>query len=201
MVLISLGPARAIDALRAGLAMGADRAIHIDDGGLFLDSFVTATILANALKQESFDLIFAGKQAIDNDAAQVPQMVAEFLNVPQVMVIEKFDLRDDKKGAIVHRRVGGGNKEVYDVTFPAIFGCEKGLNTPRYASLPGIMKAKSKPVANLRGTDLMGDAKPRTMPVHFRLPPERKAGKMLQGGPEEMAKELVRLLREEAKVI
>lgn len=201
VVLVSLGPARCIEAIRTGLAMGADRGIHVDDGGLPLDSFVTARILVNAVKNENFDLIFCGKQAIDDDSAQVVQMAAELLNLPQVMVIEKFDLREDKKGAVVHRRVGGGAKEVYDVDFPAVFGCEKGLNTPRYASLPGIMKAKTKPLAALKASDLMGDAKPRTVNVNYRLPPERKAGRVLQGEPDQVVKELVKLLREEAKVI
>lgn len=201
VVLVSLGPARAMEAIRTGLAMGADRGIHIDDGGLALDSFVSARILVQAVQGENFDLLFCGKQAIDDDAAQVPQMVAQFLNWSHVMVIEKFELREDKKGAVVYRRVGGGTKEIYEVDFPVILGCEKGLNTPRYASLPGIMKAKTKPVVTLKASDLMGDARPRTVNTHYRLPPERKAGKVLQGEPEQVVKELVRLLREEAKII
>jgi len=201
VVLVSLGPARTVETLRSGLAMGADRAIHIDDGNLPLDNSVTAAILANSLKAEGFGLIFCGKQAIDDDAAQVPQRIAELLNIPQVMVIEKMELKEDKKGVVVHRRIGGGSKEVYDVDFPVILACEKGLNTPRYASLPGIMKAKKKPLASLKAAELVGEAKPMTTLTNFRLPPERKAGRMLKGEPAEMAKELVTLLREEAKVI
>lgn len=201
VVVVSLGPARCVEAIRTALAMGADRGIHIDDAGIPADSFVTSKILAGACKNENFDVIFCGKQAIDDDAGQVTQMLAEFLNLPQVMIIEKIALKDDKKGAEVHRRVGGGSKEVYDVNFPAIFGCEKGLNTPRYASLPGIMKAKTKPLASLKAVDLLGEAKPKTAWVNFRLPPDRKAGKVLQGEPEQVVKELVKLLREEAKVI
>lgn len=201
VVIVSLGAARCVESIRTALAMGADRGIHIDEGGIPMDSFLTARILANALKAENFDLILCGKQAIDDDAAQVTQMLAEFLNLPQVMLVEKMDLRDDKKGAVIHRRIGGGSKEVYALDFPAVFGCEKGLNTPRYASLPGIMKSKTKPLTVLKASDLMGDAKPRTTNINFRLPPERKEGKILQGEPEQMAKELVRLLREEAKVI
>ena len=201
VVLISLGSARAVEAIRTGLAMGADRGIHVDDGGVSGDSFVTARVLANLLQKEGLNLIFCGKQAIDDDAAQVVQMVAEFLNLPQAMVIEKFEMKEDKKGATVHRRVGGGAKEVYEVDFPMILGCEKGLNTPRYASLPGIMKAKTKPLVLLKASDLLGDAKPKTVNMNYRLPPERKAGKILQGEPEQVVKELVRLLREEAKVI
>lgn len=201
VVVVSLGPSRCVEAIRTALAMGADRGIHIDDGGLAMDSFVIAKVLANALKSENFNVIFCGKQAIDDDAGQVPQMIAEFLNLPQVMIIEKFDLKADKSGATVNRRVGGGAKEVYDVAFPAIFGTEKGLNTPRYASLPGIMKAKTKPLASLKASDLVGEAKPKTTNVNYRLPPERKAGRILQGEPEQVVKELVKLLREEAKVI
>ncbi len=201
VVLISLGPTHVVEALRAGLAMGADRGVHIDEGGMSLDPYVTATLLANAIRPENFDLIFTGKQAIDDDAAQVPQMIAELLDWPQVMVIEKFDLSGDKKSATVHRRIGGGAKEVYEVPLPALFGCEKGLNTPRYASLPGIMKAKSKPVNLLKATDLVGEAKPRITNKNYRLPPERKPGRMLKGEPEQMVKELVKLLREEARVI
>ncbi len=201
VVVMSLGPARVVDVLRTGLAMGADRGIHIDDAGLSLDSFVTAKILANVAQKESFDLIFCGKQAIDDDASQVVQMVAEFLNISQVLLVEKFELGADKKSATVARRVGGGSKEVYTLEFPVILGADKGLNTPRYASLPGIMKAKTKPLAVLKATDLVGEAKPKTISVNFRLPPERKAGKILQGEPEQVVKELVKLLREEAKVI
>lgn len=201
VVVIALGPARCVEAIRTALAMGVDRGIHIDDAGLALDSFVTARILANVCKNESFDVIFCGKQAIDDDAGQVAQAVAELLNLPQVMIVEKFELKADKKGAEVHRRVGGGTKEVYDVEFPAIFGCEKGLNIPRYASLPGIMKAKTKPLATLKAMDLVEEAKPKTTWINYRLPPERKAGKILQGEPEQVVKELVKLLREEAKVL
>jgi electron transfer flavoprotein beta subunit len=201
VIVVSLGPARCVEAIRTALAMGADRGIHVDDGGIAMDPFVTAKVLANALKNENPSVVFCGKQAIDDDAAQVPQMIAEFLNMPQVMIIEKFELTAAKSGATVHRRVGGGAKEVYEVAFPALFGAEKGLNTPRYASLPGIMKAKTKPLATLKASDLVGEAKPKTANVNYRLPPERKAGKVLQGEPEQVVKELVKLLREEAKVI
>lgn len=201
VVIVSMGPARCVEAIRTGLAMGAERGILIDDTGIVADSYVTAKVLANAAQKESFDVIFCGKQAIDDDASQVPQMVAEFLNIPQVMIVDGFELRADKKGATVSRRVGGGAKEVYDIDFPCILGAEKGLNTPRYASLPGIMKAKTKPLATLKAAELLGEAKPKISNVNYRLPPERQAGKILKGEPDQVAKELVKLLREEAKVI
>lgn len=202
VVVLSMGPARAVESIRTALAMGSDRGIHIDDTGLTADSFVTAKVLAAALQKEGgVDVIFCGKQAIDTDCAQVPQTIAELLGLPQVMIAAKFDLRDDKKGAVIQRRVGGGSLEVYDVTFPVILGADKGLNTPRYASLPGIMKAKTKPLAVLKAAELLGEAKPKVSFINYRLPPERKAGKVLQGEPAQVAAELVKLLREEAKVI
>jgi electron transfer flavoprotein beta subunit len=201
VIIVSMGPARAVEAIRTGLAMGGDRGIHVDDTGITADSSVTAKVLANALKNENVNVVFTGKQAIDDDAGQVSQMVAEFLNFPQVMIIEKLELNADKSGATVHRRVGGGTKEIYEVTFPALFGCEKGLNTPRYASLPGIMKAKTKPLAVVKATDLVGEAKPKTAATNYRLPPERQAGKIFKGEPDQVVKELVKALREEAKVI
>ena len=197
-----MGPARSVEAIRTALAMGADRGIHVDDTGLVADSFVTAKILAAALQKEApVDVIFCGKQAIDGDNSQVAQTVAQVLGLPQVMIAVKLDVRDDKKGAVIQRRIGGGSLEVYDVNFPVVIGAEKGLNTPRYASLPGIMKAKTKPLAVLKAVELLGEAKPKTRFINYRLPPERKAGKILQGEPAQVAAELVKLLREEAKVI
>ena len=147
----------------------------------------------------AFEIVFTGKQGIDHDNGQVPQAVAEFLGWPQVMILEKIELASGK--AIANRRVSGGTTEIYEVPLPAIFGCEKGLNTPRYASLPGIMKAKTKPVTTLKLSELKGDATPKVVITNYRLPPEKAPGKMIQGEPEQVVKELFRLLREEAKVI
>ncbi len=199
LTVITVGPARAVDALRTALAMGADKAIHVDDEGQALDSYLTGKILAKVIQDNGFDLVFSGKQAIDQDSGQVTQNIAEFLNWPQVMIIEKIELNGNT--ASVTRRVSGGAKEVYDVALPGIFGCEKGLNTPRYASLPGIMKAKSKPVQQLKASALKGDSNAKVVYGNFRLPPEKPPGKIIPGEPEAAAKELVRLLREEAKVI
>ncbi len=199
VTVITIGPARSVDVLRTALAMGVDKAIHIDDEGQALDSYLTAKVLAKVIQENAFDVVFCGKQAIDQDAGQVTQQVAEFLNWPQVMIIEKVELNGNNAG--VTRRMSGGTKEIYEVALPAIFGCEKGLNTPRYASLPGIMKAKSKPVQALKVSALKGDATAKVVYANFRLPPEKAPGKIIPGEPEAAAKELVRLLREEAKVI
>ncbi len=199
VTVLSLGPARSVETIRTALAMGCDKAIHIDDEGLSPDSYVTAKALAKAIADNGFELVFCGKQAIDNDSGQVPQQVAEFLGWPQVMILEKLEISGNK--AVATRRVSGGAREVFEVDLPAIFGCEKGLNTPRYASLPGIMKAKTKPVQALKLGELKGDASPKVVFSNFRMPPEKAPGKMLQGDAQTQVKELVRLLREEAKVI
>ncbi len=202
VTVISVGPERATEALRTALAMGADKAIRIDDEGAELDSLLTAKVLANAIKEQNFDVIFTGKQAIDGDCGAVAQMVAEFLDIAHVTVVEGFELSDDKSGAKVTRSAGGGAEEIIDLKFPAIVACEKGLNTPRYASLPGIMKAKKKPLEVLKVADFANGATAKVKFKNFRLPEEKHAGKILQGEePAAMVSELVKLLHEEAKVI
>jgi electron transfer flavoprotein beta subunit len=199
VTVVSLGPVRVVEALRTALAMGCDKAIHIDDEGQNPDSYVIAKALSKVIADGGFEIVFSGKQAIDLDSGQVTQQVAEFLGWPQVMILEKIEIAGGK--AIATRRVSGGAKEIYEVPLPAIFGCEKGLNTPRYASLPGIMKAKSKPVETKKLGEVKGDAQAKLVYSNFRLPPEKAPGKMISGDPGQQVHELVRLLREEAKVI
>ncbi len=201
VIVLSLGPDRAIEAIRTALAMGADRAIHVKADEDSLDSYAAALAIANALKAETPDLIFCGKQAIDGDCAQVGPMVAEFLNIPQVTVVDHFELGADKQSATLHRAAGGGSTEIYAVHFPVLVSCDKGLNTPRYASLPGIMKAKTKPVAAKSATELLGGEGTLIELSSYEAPPPRPAGRILSGELSDQAKEVVRLLREEAKVI
>lgn len=196
---VTMGPERCVEALRTALAMGIQNAVHIDTQGKWYDSFTTAMALANILKEGGYQLVLCGKQAIDGDNSQVVPMVAELLDAPQVMIAEKIEITGDK--AKVIRRVGGGAKEVYECGFPLVVGAEKGLNTPRYASLPGIMKAKSKPVTKKTADELLAGAGVLVEFKNFSLPPERQAGKKIEGEPAQQAKELVRLLHEEAKVI
>ncbi|MCB1215599.1 MAG: electron transfer flavoprotein subunit beta, partial [Deltaproteobacteria bacterium] len=118
---------------------------------------------------------------------------------PQVMILEAIEVGEGK--ATATRRVSGGAKEVYEVPLPALFGCEKGLNTPRYASLPGIMKAKSKPVETIKLSEASGGASAKVNFSNYRLPPEKAPGKMLQGDVATQVKELVNLLQNEAKVL
>lgn len=201
VVIVTAGPARAAEAMRQAMAMGADRGIRIDTGGAVLDAYTTARILAKACEGEAFDVIFAGKQAVDDDGAQVHIGVAEMLSLPHVTPVEKFTIADDGTRATLQRPVAGGTKEIIETSLPTVVGCEKGLNEPRYASLPGIMKARSKPIAEMKAADLLGGEAARLRMTAYALPPERQAGKVIPGEPEQAAEELVRLLREEAKVI
>ncbi len=208
VTLVCLGPARCVEAIRTGLAMGADKAVHLDDpafdGG---DAISTAKALAAAIKGLPHDLIFCGKQAIDDDSSAVGPVLAEILGIPQVSLVVKVELAEDRKSAKVNRQILGG-EEILQVPLPAVLNAQKGLNEPRYASLPGIMKAKKKEIKSVKVADLgiaadsIGAAGARTTILHMSAPPQRQAGKIIPGEtPEEKAPVLAKLLREEAKII
>ncbi|OGQ06213.1 MAG: hypothetical protein A3F82_09035 [Deltaproteobacteria bacterium RIFCSPLOWO2_12_FULL_44_12] len=201
VVIVTAGIKRAVESMRQALAMGADRGILIDTEGLTLDSYTAAVILAKVLPNEKFDIVLAGKQAVDDDCVQVAHGVATLLDWPCVWPIEHIELSGDKKSVMVVRPVSGGTKEVFEVGLPTILCCDKGEHDPRYASLPGIMKAKTKPIQELKAADLLAGETPKVKWVNFSLPPDRQAGKILKGEPEQVCAELVKLLREEAKVI
>jgi electron transfer flavoprotein beta subunit len=206
-VLVTMGPQRAQEALRTGLAMGADRSIHLNDPAFEgADGWATAKALAEVIQKETFDLILCGKQAVDDDLAQVGPSLAELLNLPHATLITKLELFPDQKKGKVEREVEGG-REVVEVNLPAVFTCQKGLNEPRYASLPGIMKAKKKEVkpVNLAAlglpADQVGVAGSKTKILRYIPPPSRPPGKIISGEVPDAAQKLVRLLRQEAKVI
>jgi len=202
VVLVSLGPDRAQSALRNGLAMGADSALHLKDP-LFdqVDTLGTASALATALKPMAPDLLLMGQQGVGGDNAQVPGLVAEILDLPQVTMAVKIEVQDGK--ATIEREIEGAH-ETWDVTLPAVVSAQKGLNEPRYASLKGIMAAKKKLIATKGAADLGLTAEqlaPKTRVVALELPPSRSAVKMIEGDADTQVKELLRLLHEEARVI
>lgn len=208
VTVVTLGPDRAVETLRTALAMGADEAVHVwddaFDGGDMLNN---AKILANVVEKMGFDLIFGGKQGIDYDAMQTCSAVAEHLGIPQVQIVISMDMNDDNTGLVARRRVEGGD-EVVDVKLPAIVTCEKGLNEPRYASLPGIMKAKKKEIQRIGLSDLdgltaddVGAAGSSTRIVGYEPLAQRPECRMLDGEPAQQAVELVRALHEDSKVI
>ena len=202
IAIVSLGPDRAIETIRTALAMGADSGIHIQDADFAAkaDPYATASVLAAAIKGVAdVKAIWCGKQAIDDDAAQVPSILGEMLGLPVITMVVKFEAAGDK--AIVTREVEGG-QAVIEVPFPAIFSAQKGLNEPRYASLPGIMKAKKKPVDVKTAADLGVGAAVKTAIKNMTLPPARQAGKKIEGDDADVkAAALAKALNEQAKVI
>jgi electron transfer flavoprotein beta subunit len=203
VVLVALGPDRVQTALRSGLAMGADSGVHLKDP-LFdaTDTLGTARALAAAIKGLApFDLVLTGQQGVGGDHSQVPGLLAELLDVPQVTVVVKVEIQDGK--AVVEREIEGAH-ETWETALPALVSAQKGLNEPRYASLKGIMAAKKKPVETKDAAALGLDAAalaPVTRVVSLELPPARPGVRMVEGDPETQARELLRLLHEEAKVI
>ena len=194
VVLVSIGSATAQEQLRTGLAMGADRAILVktDDP---VEPLAVARVLAKVVESEKPDLVILGKQAIDDDANAVGQMLAEILHWPQATFASKLDLAADAKSATVTREVDGG-LETLGIPLPAVVTADLRLNEPRYASLPGIMKARKKEMKEIAIGDLGADVTPKVTIVKLEQPPKRSAGRKV-----ESVQELVKLLHDEAKAI
>lgn len=206
VVIASFGTDAAKELIIKGLAMGGDRGLLVSNDGLeTVDSLTVAKVLTAAIKAENPDIVFCGKQAIDDDNMHVGTMVAELLQWPHVNVVTKFSLNGST--ATVEREVEGGQVEVYEVQLPAVFGAHKSLNQPRYAALPGIMKARKKPFDLKKPGDLGLDANAlksgsKAVIQGYTPPPEKPAGKVFKGEDlSVMVDKVVKLLREEAKVI
>lgn len=207
ITLLTLGPEKFKDSLRTGLAMGADEAVHlIDQEFENLDSLGVAHALSQAASKAGFDLILCGRQAVDDDMAQVGPAMAVLLDVPCLTVITKLDFADDKQSATVTRQVEGGS-ETYEIGLPCVLTCQKGLNQPRLPSLKGIMKAKKKEITVWDAAAIefnkehYGAGTNRVEQMELTPPPARKKGVILEGSTQESCAELARLLREEVKVI
>ncbi len=197
---VSAGPARVVEALRTALAMGADHAIHVELPEN-ADNNLSAKALAGALKKEAkVDLVYCGKEAIDDGSAQVSQLVSEYMGIPCATVVLQIEY--GASSIKCKREVEGGAFEMIEISLPAVVAAQKGLNEPRYASLPNIMKAKKKEVKILKLADVgASEADQKIKYKNFQLPPPKQAGKKLSGDPAAQAKELARLLHEEAKVV
>ena len=207
VVLVSFGPARVEEAIRQGLAMGADRAIWVNDSGAEdVDYLGRARILVAALSSESdWDLVLVGKQAVDDDAAQTGPLVAALLDWPQAMVV--LGLEVDVAGRrLVASRELEGSTETVALPMPAVLGAQRGLNVPRYPTLPNIMKAKRKEVRQTSAAELGLDvaelaADRRVVVEGWELPPPRPEPKVLAGDPVKAAATLVKLLHDEAQIL
>ena len=200
VTIVSIGPARTMESIRTALAMGADKGIHIDDASLNnSDAYTTAQALAAAIKGVPYDLIFCGQRAIDDDSGQVGSILADLLGIPSVTVVTKVEVSGT---AVKTVRAIEGAQLVIEATTPCVLTAQKGLNEPRYASLPGIMKAKKKPVDIKTAADLGISASDKAKVAKFVPPPARPPGKIIAGDdPAAKAAQLVKLLREEAKAI
>ncbi|MDD9267911.1 electron transfer flavoprotein subunit beta/FixA family protein [Paenibacillus sp. GCM10023248] len=200
VTLLSVGPERTAEALRTALAMGADEAVLISDERIQGDEFEVAEILAHYLRSEAYDLLLGGNFSVDNGAGQVAIRLASLLDLPHAASITKLEITGST--AVAHRDAEG-DIEVIEVPLPALFTAQQGLNEPRYPSLPGIMKAKKKPFRHLSLDDIDGAASAvaKTSRLALTLPPERQAGRILQGELAQQVSELVQALRHESKVI
>lgn len=192
ILVVTIGVEAAQETLRTALAMGADRAVHVVVDQM-IEPLAVAKILKSIIAKETPDLVIMGKQAIDDDSNQTGQMLAGLLNWPQATFASK--LESDGDGFKVTREVDGG-LEVVRVKKPAIITTDLRLNTPRYASLPNIMKAKSKPLEKSTLADWGVDATPRLQILKVEEPPKRKAGVKVEN-----VDQLIDKLKNEAQVI
>jgi electron transfer flavoprotein beta subunit len=191
-LVISVGKESSKEVIKKAYAMGIDKGILIKTDAE-MDSYAVAKNLADALKEVGADIIFFGKQSIDYDDSQVGTIVAEFLGVPSISVV--VDLKIDGTNVIAEREIEGG-KEIVEASMPVVICAQKGMNNPRYPNLKGIMQAKSKPIEEKQPTFTEN----KTETVKMELPAIKGKGKIV-GTDATAVGELVRLLREEAKVI
>ncbi|OAH56181.1 MULTISPECIES: electron transfer flavoprotein subunit beta/FixA family protein [Bacillaceae] len=203
VTVVSVGSEEAGKQLRMALAMGADKAVLIntEDDLKEGDQFTTAKILVEYFKDKEVDLILAGNVAIDGGSGQVGPRIADMLGIPYVTTITNIDI--DGPNVFVTRDVEG-DSEMIKTSLPLLVTCQQGLNDPRYPSLPGIMKAKKKPLEELELDDLdleEEDVESKTKILDIFLPPDKTAGRVLEGDLTHQVQELVSLLRSEAKVI
>ena len=192
VTVFTVGDDESVKVLRTGMAMGADKAILIKTAAP-TDPLQTAGLIANALKDGGWDIILMGMKAVDSDSGAVGPMVAEMLGLPCVTMITKLEISGGKATAKREAEIG---MEVIETSLPAVFTAQKGLNDPRYASLKGIMRAKKQPIDEI----VPGDVPQGTNIIEMKYPPERPAGKIVGEGVEAVP-ELVKLLKEEAKVL
>ena len=192
VVAVSVGEEKAQETVRKALAVGADRGILVKVDGI-VEPLAVSKILKKIVEKEKPDLVFMGKQAIDDDCNQTGQMLAALLNWPQATFASKIEVKE--KSLEVTREVDEG-LETIEVNVPAIVTCDLRLNEPRYASLPNIMKAKKKPIEQISAEDMGIDVKSRIEQIKVEEPPKRKAGIKVAS-----VEELVQKLKNEAKVI
>jgi electron transfer flavoprotein beta subunit len=200
VTVITVGPERAEIALRTALAMGADKAVLVNSEDAELDEYSVGKVLASVMKDREYDIILCGNVAVDNGSGQIGPRLAEELNIAQVTSITNLEVNNGKVN--IERDVEG-DVEIIEVSLPVLVSAQQGLNEPRYPSLPGIMKAKKKPLERIELDDLnmADDLLQRTVVTETFLPSKKEAGYILNGEIEEQVKEVVNLLNNKEKVI
>ena len=201
VVIVTVGKESAVNTMRAALALGANRGILVKTDAQFLDSSLTGQALKIAIEQDgSPDLIFCGKQSIDSEGMQTPFRLARALDLPVVTDVVGLSIGDGK--AVAEREVGSGAREVVEMPMPCVIGATRGLNEPHYPKLPDIMKAKKKEINQIDIADLgLNQGSPLTEIVSLEAVAERGDARILEGSPREAVEQLVKLLKEEDKVI
>ena len=192
VIAVTIGEEKAQETVRKALAVGADRGIHVKVEGV-IEPIAVSKILQKIVEKEKPDLVFMGKQAIDDDCNQTGQMLSALLDWPQATFASKIEVKDGKLEVV--REIDQG-LETIEINTPAIVTCDLRLNEPRYASLPNIMKAKKKPIEQMSVSDLGVDTAPKIQQIKVEEPPKRKAGIKVSS-----VTELVQKLKNEAKVI
>lgn len=203
VTVVTIGDEESEKQLRTALAMGADKAVLIntEDDLEEGDQYTTTKILEAFFEDRDADLILAGNVSIDEASGQVGPRLAEALGMPYVTTITSLTIDGDKVS--IDKDVEGDVEKI-ETTLPLLVTCQQGLNEPRYPSLPGIMKAKKKPLEELELDDLEldeDDVEPKTKTIEVFLPPEKEAGRILEGDVKDQVKELVSLLKNEKKVL
>lgn len=200
VIVVAVGQESAVGTLRQAMAMGAARGILVTVDGQFLDSITTAKALQTAIEKDGqADLILTGKGAVDTEGFQTAYRLAAAMSLPMVNEVNGLEVADGK--AVVQREIDGGTRLKMAVSLPCVLGATKGLNEPRYPKFPDIMKAKKKPVAQMTLADLGIEAGTATELQKLEAVPERSGAKMLEGDLQTQVGELVRVLKDEEKVI
>lgn len=201
VVIVTVGKPEAAATIRGAMAMGANRAILVKNKGQFLDSTLTAMALKAAIEEDGLpDMIFTGKCSVDTESFQTQYRLAKLLNLPVVNEVSKLDVSDGK--AVAEREIGGGTRQVIEIGLPCVIGATKGLNEPRYPKFPDIMKAKKKKIKEIELSTLgIDESKERVVIETLEPVPERSGAKILEGSVDEQVTELIRILKQEDKVL
>ncbi len=199
VTVLSIGPDRVVEALKKALAMGCDRAVHVQDPAVHLkDPWQIAAIIAAFARDKGFDLILTGMQSQDRGSAQVGASVAELLGLPCATTVVGFSYADGT--VTVKRELEGGVKGVVRMNTPALVTCQLGLNVPRYPTLPNIMKAKKKEIVQVPAGELLTE-EPLAVTARFYPPAKKGGGLVLEGDAAELADKLIGILKEKTTVL